>query len=81
MKNKLLFITDAYKDLNINKDTSILMIEEALKLKYSVYKCEINDLYIDKGNKFIICDIFKVRMVQFFLFYLKPFQHQNNLDQ
>ena len=50
MKNKLLFITDAYKDLNINKDTSILMIEEALKLKYSVYQCEINDLYIDKGN-------------------------------
>ena len=50
MKNKLLFITDSYKDLNINKDTSILMIEEAIKLKYSVYQCEINDLYIDKGN-------------------------------
>ena len=50
MKNKLLFITDTYKDLNLNKDTSILMIEEALKLKYSVYQCEINDLYIDKGN-------------------------------
>tara|TARA_B100000965_G_scaffold401105_1_gene424264 strand:+ start:608 stop:1534 length:927 start_codon:yes stop_codon:yes gene_type:complete len=50
MKNKLLFITDTYKDLNINKDTSILMIEEAIKLKYSAYQCEINDLFIHKGN-------------------------------
>ena len=29
MTDKVLFITDTYKDLNIKKDTSILMIEEA----------------------------------------------------
>ena len=44
--NKVLFITDVYKDLNIKKDTSILMIEEAIKNKFNVFQCEINDLFI-----------------------------------
>ena len=44
--NKGLFITDVYKDLNIKKDTSILMIEEAIKNKFNVFQCEINDLFI-----------------------------------
>ena len=43
--NKVLFITDVYKDLNIKKDTSILMIEEAIKNKFNVFQCEINDLF------------------------------------
>ena len=36
MTDKLLFITDTYKDLNLKKDTSILMIEEALKNNFLV---------------------------------------------
>ena len=36
MKEKLLFITDTYKELNLKKDTSILMIEEALKIIFSL---------------------------------------------
>jgi glutathione synthase len=46
MSNKVLFITDTYKDLNIKKDTSILMIEEAIKRKFDVFQCEIDDLFI-----------------------------------
>ena len=49
MKDKVLFITDAYKDLNIKKDTSILMIEEAINFGFNSFQCEINDLYIDEG--------------------------------
>lgn len=49
MTDKVLFITDAYKDLNIKKDTSILMIEEAISLGFKSFQCEINDLYIDEG--------------------------------
>ena len=49
MTNKVLFITDTYKDLNIKKDTSILMIEEAIRLGFNTFQCEINDLYIDEG--------------------------------
>lgn len=45
MKDKLLFITDTYKDLNLKKDTTILMIEEAFKNKFLVYQCELNDLF------------------------------------
>ena len=49
MTDKVLFITDAYKDLNIKKDTSILMIEEAINFGFNSFQCEINDLYIDEG--------------------------------
>ena len=38
MDNKVLFITDTYKDLNIKKDTPILMIEEAIKNKLDVFQ-------------------------------------------
>ena len=48
MKEKLLFITDSYKELNFKKDTSILMIEEALKNNFLVYQCELNDLFVDQ---------------------------------
>ena len=49
MDNKVLFITDTYKDLNIKKDTSTLMIEEAIKNKLDVFQCEINDLFIENN--------------------------------
>ena len=48
MKEKLLFITDTYKELNLKKDTSILMIEEALRNNFLVYQCELNDLFVDQ---------------------------------
>ena len=48
MTEKLLFITDTYKDLNLKKDTSILMIEEALKNNFLVYQCELSDLFLDQ---------------------------------
>ena len=38
MTDKLLFVTDTFKDLNPKKDTSILMIEEALKNNFLVYQ-------------------------------------------
>jgi len=41
MTNKVLFITDKYEKLNFKKDTSILMIEEAIRKKASVFQCEI----------------------------------------
>ena len=50
MTDKLLFITDTYKDLNLKKDTSILMIEEALKNNFLVYQCELSDLFLDQQN-------------------------------
>ena len=49
MTDKVLFITDAYKDLNTKKDTSILMMEEAISLDFNTFQCEINDLYVDEG--------------------------------
>ena len=49
MSNKVLFITDTFKDLNIKKDTSILMIEEAINNDFDVFQCEINDLFIEEG--------------------------------
>mgnify|MGYP003299429957 CR=1 FL=1 len=36
--------------LNIKKDTSILMIEEAINNKFNVFQCEINDLFVEDGN-------------------------------
>ena len=50
MNEKVLFITDTYKNLNIKKDTSILMIEEAINNKFNVFQCEINDLFVEDGN-------------------------------
>ena len=50
MNNKVLFITDTFKDLNVKKDTSILMIEEAIKKQLNVFQCEIDDLFIDQGH-------------------------------
>ena len=50
MNEKVLFITDTYKDLNIKKDTSILMIEEAINNQFNVFQCEINDLFVEDGN-------------------------------
>ena len=47
--NELLFITDTYKDLNIKKDTSVLMIEEAIKNNFIVFQCELNDLFVQDG--------------------------------
>ena len=50
MNNKVLFITDTFKDLNVKKDTSIMMIEEAIKKEFHVFQCEIEDLFIKKGH-------------------------------
>ena len=47
MTEKVLFITDTFENLNFKKDTSILMIEEALKKGMNVFQCEINDLFVD----------------------------------
>ena len=47
--NELLFITDIYKNLNIKKDTSVLMIEEAIKNNFIVFQCELNDLFVQDG--------------------------------
>ena len=46
---KSLFITDTFSNLNVKKDTSILMMEEAIHLGNNAYQCEINDLFIKKG--------------------------------
>ena len=55
MSNKVLFITDKYEKLNLKKDTSILMIEEAIKKKLSVFQCEINDLSIKSDDIYASC--------------------------
>ena len=46
---KYLFITDTFSNLNVKKDTSILMMEEVMNLGNNAYQCEINDLFIKKG--------------------------------
>ena len=46
---KSLFITDTFSNLNVKKDTSILMMEEVMHLGNNAYQCEINDLFIKKG--------------------------------
>ena len=50
MNEKVLFITDTFKDLNVKKDTSILMIEEAINNQFNVFQCEINDIFIEDGS-------------------------------
>ena len=46
---KSLFITDTFSNLNVKKDTSILMMEEVMNLGNNAYQCEINDLFVKKG--------------------------------
>ena len=43
---KLLFITDIFESLDAKKDTSILMMEEAIQRSYLVYQCQLEDLSI-----------------------------------
>ena len=52
MSKKVLFITDSYESLNLKKDTSILMIDEAIKNKLDVFQCELNDLFIEEDTVF-----------------------------
>ena len=55
MSNKVLFITDKYEKLNFKKDTSILMIEEAIKKELTVFQCEIKDLSIKSDDIYASC--------------------------
>ena len=43
------------ENLNFKKDTSILMIEEALKKEMKVFQCEINDLFVDNNDVLVNC--------------------------
>ena len=45
MKKSFLFITDTFGSLNHKKDTSILMMEEALNRDVDVYQCEMKDIF------------------------------------
>ena len=47
MSNKILLITDPLETLNIKKDTSVLIMEEALSMNFEVYQCELKDLYLE----------------------------------
>ena len=49
MTEKVLFITDPFDDLNIKKDTSILMMEESFKNSYKVFQCETSDLIVENA--------------------------------
>ena len=55
MTEKVLFITDKFEKLNLKKDTSILMIEEAYKNNLTVFQCEINDLFVNSNNVLVNC--------------------------
>lgn len=55
MTEKVLFITDKFEKLNLKKDTSILMIEEAYKNNLIVFQCEINDLFVNSNNVLVNC--------------------------
>ena len=50
MNKKVLFITDSLEDLDLKKDTSILMMEESIKLGFDVYQCQIEDLYAENSE-------------------------------
>ena len=54
MNKKVLFITDSLEDLDLKKDTSILMMEESIKLGFDVYQCLVEDLYAE-NNEVIVC--------------------------
>ena len=47
MSQKILYITDTLENLDLKKDTSVLMMEESLSLDFDVYQCEIDKLYIE----------------------------------
>ncbi len=44
---KILFITDEFNTLKVDKDTSIFFMEEYIKKKDTVYCCEIVDIFLD----------------------------------
>ena len=50
MNKKVLFITDSLEDLDLKKDTSILMMEESIKLGFDVYQCQVEDLYAENSE-------------------------------
>ena len=50
MNKKVLFITDSLEDLDLKKDTSILMMEESIKLGFDVYQCLVEDLYAENSE-------------------------------
>ena len=47
MNKKILYITDKLENLDLKKDTSVLMMEESLNLGFDVYQCEMDDMYIE----------------------------------
>ena len=47
MSQKILYITDTLENLDLKKDTSVLMMEESLSLGFDVYQCEIDKLCIE----------------------------------
>ena len=50
MNKKVLFITDTLEELDLKKDTSILMMEESIKLGFDVYQCLVEDLYAENNE-------------------------------
>ena len=50
MNKKVLFITDTLEELDLKKDTSILMMEESIKLGFDVYQCLVEDLYAENSE-------------------------------
>ena len=50
MNKKVLFITDSLEDLDLKKDTSILMMEESIKLGFDIYQCLVEDLYAENSE-------------------------------
>ena len=47
MKKKILFVTDVLDELDLKKDTSVLMMEESLIHGFDIYQCEMNKLYVE----------------------------------
>ena len=50
MNKRVLFITDTLEELDLKKDTSILMMEESIKLGFDVYQCLVEDLYAENSE-------------------------------
>ena len=59
MSNKIILITDPLETLNIKKDTSVLIMEEALSMNFEVYQCELKDLYLE--NKKVWSDALNIK--------------------
>lgn len=49
MNKRVLIITDAISSLEIEKDTSIFMMETLLEMKYDVFQCETNDIFVKEN--------------------------------